>query len=71
MSPNDVKIVDLETGAIEENLEAFSKGNNMKSMAHASRKITAFLQNNLKCIDKQPNLAKLFDRSFVEAYVTQ
>ena len=51
-SRNDVKIVDLETGAIEENLEAFSKGNNMKSMAYASRKITAFLYNNLKYIDK-------------------
>ena len=56
---------------IEENLEAFSKGSNMKSMAYASRKITAFLQKNLKSIDKQPNLTKLFDRSFVEAYATQ
>jgi NitT/TauT family transport system substrate-binding protein len=56
---------------IQDNLEAFSKGNNMKSMAYASRKITAFLQNNLKSIDKQPNLTKLFDRSFVEAYAIQ
>ena len=56
---------------IEENLEAFSEANNMKSMAYASRKITAFLQNNLKSIDKQPNLTKLFDRSFVKAYAIQ
>ena len=56
---------------LEENLEAFSEGNNMKSMSYASRKITAFLQNNLKSIDKQPNLTKLFDRSFVQAYAIQ
>jgi NitT/TauT family transport system substrate-binding protein len=56
---------------IEENIEAFSEGNNMKSMPYASRKITAFLQNNLKSINKQPNLTKLFDRSFVKAYAVQ
>lgn len=56
---------------IAENLEAFSEGDNMKSMPYASRKITDFLQNNLKSIDKQPNLTKLFDRSFVEAYAIQ
>jgi len=56
---------------IEENLEAFSEGNNMKSMLYAARKITSFLQNNLKSINKQPNLTKIFNNSFVTTYVLQ
>jgi len=56
---------------IEENLEAFSEGNNMKSMLYAARKITSFLQNNLKSINKQPNLTKIFNKNFVTTYVLQ
>lgn len=56
---------------IEENLEAFSEGNDMRSMLYAARKISAFLQNNLKSINKQPNLTKIFNNSFVTTYVLQ
>ena len=56
---------------IEENLEAFSEGNDMKFMPYAARKITDFLQNNLKSINKQPNLTKIFNNSFVNTYVLQ
>ncbi|MEM8674744.1 MAG: ABC transporter substrate-binding protein [Cyanobacteria bacterium P01_G01_bin.67] len=57
--------------SIEENLEAFSEGNNMKSMPYAARKITDFMQNNLKSFNKQPNLTKIFNNSFVTTYVLQ
>ena len=53
---------------LEDNLEAFSEGNDMKHMPYAAVKITDFLQNKLKIIDKQPNLTKIFNPSFVEAY---
>lgn len=53
---------------IEENLEAFAEGDNMKHMPYAALKITDFLQNNLKSIDKQPNLNKLFNQHFIKAY---
>ena len=53
----------------EDNLEAFRKGRDMKHLSFAARKITAFLQRNLKSIDKKPNLSKLFNPSFVKSYV--
>jgi len=57
--------------SLEENLEAFSQGNNMKHMSYAAQVITDFLQNKLKVIDKQPNLAKIFNQSFVKAHATK
>ena len=54
---------------IEENLRAFSKGNNMQSMPYAAEVITSFMQNNLKSFNKKPNLNKIFNSKFVEAYV--
>ena len=53
----------------EDNLEAFRKGRDMKNLSFAARKITAFLQRNLKSIDKKPNLFKLFNPSFTKSYV--
>ena len=55
----------------EENLIAFSKGNNMKHMPYAAIKITRFLQNNLKSSNKMPKLSKLFEDQFVKAYSKQ
>ena len=55
--------------APEDNLEAFRKGRDMKNLSFAARKITAFLQRNLKSIDKKPNLFKLFNPSFTKSYV--
>ena len=57
--------------SLEDNLEAFSEGDNMKHMPYAARAITDFLQNKLKIIDKQPNLTKIFDSNFVKAYALQ
>ncbi|MEM7590383.1 MAG: ABC transporter substrate-binding protein [Cyanobacteria bacterium P01_A01_bin.83] len=56
---------------IEENLEAFSEFNDMKSMPYAARKIAEFMENNLKSFNKQPNLTKIFNNSFVNTYVLQ
>ena len=53
---------------IEENLEAFSQGNSMKSLPYAAQRITAFMQNNLKFSDKKPDLNKMFNQKFIEAY---
>ena len=54
---------------LEDNLEAFRKGRDMKHLSFAARKITAFLQHNLKSIDKKPNLSKLFNSNFIKSYV--
>ena len=54
--------------AIEDNLEAFSQGGDMKHMPYAAIVITNFLQDKLKIINKQPSLTKLFNSSFVKAY---
>ena len=53
---------------LEDNLEAFSKGNEMKFMPYAAREISDFLESNLKNFDKKPDLKKMFDRSFVESF---
>ena len=53
----------------EDNLEAFRKGRDMKHLSFAARKITTFLQGNLKLINKKPNLSKLFNPSFIKSYV--
>ncbi len=56
---------------IQENLEAFSHGNDMKSMSYATEKIIDYLQNKLKIIDKKPNFTKIFNDSFIKAYALQ
>lgn len=56
---------------IEENLAAFEEANNMKSLPYAARKIADFMANNLKSFNKQTNLTKLFDNSFLNTYVLQ
>ena len=53
---------------LEDNLEAFSKGNNMKHLSYAAGEIASFLQHKLKSIEQQPNLNKLLDSSFVEQF---
>ena len=56
---------------IEENLEAFAPGNNMKHMPYAALIISEFLQTNLKSIDKPANLEKIFNPNFIKTYATQ
>jgi NitT/TauT family transport system substrate-binding protein len=56
---------------LEDNREAFREGNDMKSMFFAANKIIDYLQNSLKSIQQKPNLAKIFNPSYIEAYVLQ
>jgi len=53
---------------LEENLLAFSQGNNMKYMSYAASMITNFLQNKLKSIEQKPDFSGLFNNSFIENY---
>ncbi len=56
---------------LEENLEAFSKGDNMKHLPYAAFKITNFLVDKLKSIDKKPSLTKIFNQNFIKAYAVK
>lgn len=55
---------------IEDNLEAFSEGEDMKHMPFAAKEMTQFMLEN-KFIDTEPDLTKLLDDSFVKAYQEQ
>lgn len=52
---------------IEENLEAFSQGDNMKHMSFAAPKMAKFMVD-VNFIPQVPDLTKLFDDRFVKAY---
>ncbi len=56
---------------LEENLEAFSKGDNMKHLPYAAFKISDFLVNKLKSIDKKPNLSKILNQNFIKEYAVK
>ena len=56
---------------LEENLEAFSEGDNMKHLPYAAFKITDFLVNKLKSIDNKPSLTKIFNQNFIKAYAVK
>ena len=51
---------------VEDNLEAFADGENMKHMSFAAQKMTNFLKNSLKSIEQKPKFKRLFDSQFVE-----
>ena len=52
---------------IEENLEAFSQGDNMKHMPYAAKKMAEFMVS-VDFIPAAPDLTKIFDDRFVKAY---
>lgn len=52
---------------IEENLEAFSAGDNMKSMPFAAQKMSEFMLK-VGFIESAPDLTKILDDRFVRAY---
>ena len=56
--------------SLEDNLEAFSRGETMKHLSYAAIVITDFLQNKLKIVDRQPNLVKIFNSSFIKAHAS-
>lgn len=55
----------------DDNLEAFSRGRDMKHLPYAARKITTFLIQNLQSIQKKPNLSQLFNSHFIKSHVFQ
>lgn len=52
---------------IEENLEAFKDGNNMKNMPFAAKKMSKFMVE-VGFIPEVPDLTKILDAQFVQAY---
>lgn len=52
---------------IEENLEAFSDGDNMKHMPFAAKKMSQFMLD-VGFIESAPDLTKILDDQFVKAY---
>ena len=54
---------------VKDNIKAFEVGEDMTSMPYAARKIVDYLYNNLKSIDKKPNLTEIFNNSFIKSYV--
>ncbi|MGB5635683.1 MAG: aliphatic sulfonate ABC transporter substrate-binding protein [Waterburya sp.] len=51
--------------SLEDNLEAFSKGNTMKHLSYAAQEITDFLQYNFKLMAKKPDFSKLLNSNFL------
>lgn len=56
--------------SVDDNLKAFSPGNNMASLQFAAQEISKFLVES-KLIDKAPQLDDLFDDQFVKAHVAK
>lgn len=56
--------------SIQDNLEAFEPGDDMKSLPHAAQEISRFLMEN-ELIEQEPDLDKLLDNRFVKAYADQ
>lgn len=52
---------------VDENLKAFSPGNDMTSLSYAAKDISKFLVET-GLIKKEPDLSKIFDDRFVKAY---
>jgi NitT/TauT family transport system substrate-binding protein len=52
---------------VEDNLEAFSEGDSMVSMAYAAQQMTDFMVE-VGFIPEAPDLSGLFDDSFIQAY---
>jgi NitT/TauT family transport system substrate-binding protein len=52
---------------IDQNIEAFTPGNDMKHLDYAAKSMAAFLKKT-GLIKTDPDLSKLFDSSFVKAY---
>ncbi len=55
---------------LEENLEAFSDGDNMKHMPFAAKQMSKFMLE-VGFIESEPDLTKIFDDRFVKAYAQQ
>ncbi len=58
-----VKIFDRE-----DNIEAFTPGQDMKHLNYAAKKISEFLISQFKSLDKKPNLKRLLKDDFVNNY---
>ena len=52
----------------KDNLEAFSKGNNMKHLSHAADSIISFLRQEFDSIEKKPDLSQIINPNFIKAH---
>lgn len=53
---------------LEDNLAAFIKANNLKSIYYAAKMIAENLQSDLKLIHKMPKLSKILNPSFLKSF---
>ena len=69
VSPAEYQQYDAGTTifTLEDNLKAFSPGDDMVSLEYAAKKISTFLRES-GLIANDPDLSKLFDSRFVKAY---
>lgn len=69
VSVEDYKTYDAGTTIfnVEQNLQAFQPGNDMKSLHHAAKEINSFLLE-AELIKRTPDLTRMFDDRFVKAY---
>ncbi len=51
----------------QDNIEAFTRGNNMKHLNFAAKEISKFLISQFKALDKEPNYKKLLNSKFVRS----
>ena len=58
----------VEMFDLQQNIEAFDEGDEMKNLPHAASEISDFLQYNFNSFDSLPRLSRLFDSRFVRAY---
>lgn len=56
--------------SIEDNLKAFSSGNDMSSLSYAAQEISKFLID-AKLTKQTPNLSQIFDDQFIKAYAAK
>jgi NitT/TauT family transport system substrate-binding protein len=72
VSPEEFKKFEEGTRffTIEDNLEAFSDGDNMKHMPFSAKRMSQFMVD-VGFIPEGPDLTKIFDDTFVKAYAEQ
>ncbi len=51
----------------QDNIKAFSRGNDMKHLNYAAKTISNFMMSQFKAIDKEPNYKKLLNPKFIRS----
>ncbi|MCC0175891.1 ABC transporter substrate-binding protein [Waterburya agarophytonicola K14] len=70
VSPQELQLLKSGTKmfSLEDNLVTFNKSNDITNLFNMSKEITDFLQQKLDIIDEKPDISRLLDSQFVEAY---